>query len=65
MIFRNKKEVDINKGKWIGVGGHIEANEDPIDAVVREVKEEANYDLIDFSKKAIIIFNFGANLNFC
>ena len=62
LLYRNKKEVDINKGKWIGVGGHIEANEDPIDAVVREVKEEANYDLIDFSKKAIIIFNFGKEI---
>lgn len=40
MLFRNKKEVDINKGKWIGVGGHIEKGEDPLAAVIREVKEE-------------------------
>ena len=40
LLFRNKKEVDINKNKWIGVGGHIEEGETPIDAVVREVKEE-------------------------
>ncbi len=25
---------------WLGVGGHIELNEDPTEAVVREVKEE-------------------------
>ena len=62
LLFRNKKEVDINKNKWIGVGGHIEEGETPIDAVVREVKEETNYDLIDFSKKAIIIFNFGKEI---
>ena len=62
LLFRNKKEVDINKNKWIGVGGHIEDGETPIDAVVREVKEETNYDLIDFSKKAIIIFNFGKEI---
>ena len=62
LMYRDKKEVDINKGKWIGVGGHIEDGETPIDAVVREVKEETNYDLIDFSKKAIIIFNFGEEI---
>ena len=62
LLFRNKKEIDINKGKWIGVGGHIESDETPIDAVVREVKEETNYDLVDFNKKAIIIFNFGQEI---
>ena len=62
LMYRNKKEVDINKGKWIGVGGHIEEGETPIDAVIREVKEETFYDLIDFSKKAIIIFNFGKEI---
>ena len=24
MLYRNKKKVDINKGKWLGVGGHLE-----------------------------------------
>lgn len=62
LLFRDKKKVDINKNKWIGVGGHIEDGETPIEAVVREVKEETNYDLIDFSKKAIIIFNFGKEI---
>ena len=27
LLFRDKKEVDINKNKWIGVGGHIEEGE--------------------------------------
>ena len=40
MLYRNKKEIDINKGKWIGVGGHIEEKESPLDAVIREVYEE-------------------------
>ena len=62
LLFRDKKKVDINKNKWIGVGGHIEDGETPIEAVVREVKEETNYDLIDFFKKAIIIFNFGKEI---
>ncbi len=62
LMYRNKKEVDINKNKWIGVGGHVEEGEISEDTVVREVKEETNYDLIDYEKKAIIIFNFGEEI---
>lgn len=40
MLFRNKKEKDINKGKWVGVGGHLEDNETPNECIIREVKEE-------------------------
>jgi len=31
--------------KWLGVGGHIELNEDPIQAALREVKEEVGLDI--------------------
>ena len=24
LLYRNKKKVDINKNKWVGVGGHLE-----------------------------------------
>ena len=27
MLHRIKKEVDVNKDKWIGVGGHFEKDE--------------------------------------
>lgn len=40
MLYRNKKEKDPNVGKWIGVGGKIEADETPLACVIREVKEE-------------------------
>ena len=29
MLHRTKKEKDINKDKWIGVGGHAEEGEGP------------------------------------
>ena len=29
MLHRIKKEVDVNKDKWIGVGGHFEKDETP------------------------------------
>lgn len=31
------KENDVNKDKWIGVGGHFEANESPEECLLREV----------------------------
>ena len=51
MLYRNKKKIDINKGKWIGVGGHIESGEDCDVALIREVKEETNLDLLSFVKR--------------
>ena len=49
MLYRNKKKQDPNAGKWIGVGGKLEAGETPEECVVREVREETGYDhLISF-----------------
>ncbi len=56
MLYRNKKINDINHGKWIGVGGHIEGNETPEQAIKREVKEETNLDLLDYHKIGVILF---------
>ena len=40
MLHRTVKENDINKDKWIGVGGHFEKGESPEECLLREVKEE-------------------------
>ena len=37
MLHRNKEADDMNTGKWLGIGGHIEENESPDEAVIREV----------------------------
>lgn len=37
------------KGQWIGVGGHIEEGETPLQAMVREAKEEADLDVNDWT----------------
>ena len=44
MLHRVKKQNDINKGKWIGVGGHTEDQESPEECLLREVKEETGLD---------------------
>lgn len=48
MLYRNKKEVDINKNKWITVGGHIEDGETKEEACIREVYEETGYKLLSY-----------------
>ena len=40
MLYRNKKKQDLNEGKWVGVGGHLEGNESPAACMKREVYEE-------------------------
>lgn len=56
MLHRIKKKQDINEGKWIGVGGHFEANESPEECVVREVKEETGYTLTSYRYRGLVTF---------
>ena len=44
MLHRVVKKNDVNKDKWIGVGGHFEADESPEECLLREVKEETGLD---------------------
>ena len=56
MLYRNKKKNDPNQGKWMGVGGHIEDNESPKEAMIREIKEETGLDVIRFKERGVAIF---------
>ena len=56
MLFRNKKEHDINKGKWIGIGGHIEEGESKEQALVREIKEETGLDVLHYLYRGELLF---------
>ena len=40
MLHRTVKKNDVNKDKWIGVGGHFEKDESPEECLLREVYEE-------------------------
>ena len=59
MLHRVKKKNDINKDKWIGVGGHFEENETPEECVVREVKEETGYTLTSYQYRGLVTFVSG------
>jgi len=56
MLHRTKKEQDINKDKYIGVGGHIEYGESPEECVNREVFEETGLTMNSFSLRGVITF---------
>ena len=56
LLFRNKKKNDVNQGKWVGVGGHIEKDETPDQATIREVKEETGLDVHSLSCSGEVLF---------
>lgn len=56
MMHRISKKEDLNAGKWIGVGGHFEADESPEDCLLREVYEETGLTLKNYRLRGIITF---------
>lgn len=56
MLHRTVKKNDVNKDKWIGVGGHFEAGESPEDCLLREVKEETGLTLTSWQFRGIVTF---------
>ena len=56
MLHRIKKENDINKDKWIGIGGHFEADESPEECLLREAKEETGLTLTSWKFRGIVTF---------
>ena len=56
MLHRVKKENDINRDKWIGIGGHLEAGESPQECLIREVKEETGLTLASYEFRGLVIF---------
>ena len=59
MLHRTVKKNDVNKDKWIGVGGHFEADESPEECILREVKEETGYTLTSYRFCGIVTFVSG------
>ena len=56
LLHRTKKEQDINKDKWIGVGGHFEPDESPEECLLREVREETGFTLTSYRFRGIVTF---------
>ena len=56
LLHRVKKENDLNKDKWIGVGGGFEDKESPEDCLLREVYEETGLTLTSYRYRGIVTF---------
>ena len=56
MLHRVKKENDINKDKWIGIGGKFEGNESPDECLLREAWEETGLKLTSWKCRGVVTF---------
>ena len=56
MLHRIKKENDLNKDKWIGIGGKFEEGESPEECLLREAKEETGLTLTSWRCRGVVTF---------
>ena len=56
MIHRVKKVNDMNKDKWIGIGGKFEERETPFDCIRREMLEETGLTPNKLSYRGLVTF---------
>ena len=59
MLHRVKKEKDLNKDKWLGVGGKFEFGESPEECARREALEETGLTLKNLHYRGIVTFLYG------
>ena len=61
MLHRVKKKNDVNKDKWIGVGGKFLEDESPDECLLREVREETGLALTSWRCRGIVTFLTNGN----
>ena len=61
MIHRIKKDADIHKGKWNGLGGKFEIGETPEECARREIFEESGLKATSLRLKGFLTFPAFAN----
>lgn len=57
MMHRVKKDKDINKDKWVGIGGHFEKGESPEECLLREAMEETGLKLTSYRLRGVVTFS--------
>ena len=61
LLHRVKKKNDINKDKWIGIGGKFEEGESPEDCIVREALEETGLTILPKYRGIVTFISDGMN----
>ena len=56
LLHRVSKKNDMNKDKWIGIGGKFEDKESPEDCLLREAREETGLTLTSYRLRGIVTF---------
>lgn len=56
MLHRISKKNDVNRDKWIGVGGKFEYGEAPEECLLREVEEETGLKLERYRFRGVLTF---------
>lgn len=59
ILFIHKGGNDLNTGIFLGIGGHLEKGESPVDGIVREIEEETGIrkdELANLIMRAVITF---------
>lgn len=56
MLHRVKKENDVNRDKWIGIGGKFEGTESPEECMRREALEETGLTLGKLKFRGVVTF---------
>ena len=59
MLHRVKKKNDMNRDKWLGVGGKFEPGESPEECMLREAKEETGLTLTRWAYRGIVTDRVG------
>lgn len=57
MLHRVSKQHDVNKDKWIGIGGGFQEGESPEECLLREVWEETGLKLTSWRFRGILTFD--------
>jgi len=58
MLYRNKKQNDLNADKWIGIGGKLEPGESMLQCMSREITEETGFHVEQMELRGIVSFEY-------
>ena len=64
MLHRVKKISDVNRDKWIGIGGRFEFGETPEECITREMAEETGLEPASLGYRGIVTFVYGGECEY-